>query len=377
VNPNVNPKGGPYTGGPYTGGPYTGGPYTGGPYTGGPYTGGPYPGPYTGGPYTGGTYRGGPPPVRPEVSRSSFPLEFPSRGIVKPPYYVSPPDKVRFKGVEEEKSKEAESIYIGPRNDEFKELIKALLVRGRLFPKYMDILLNEDSMKEYSKAFTAESADKDNNSEVYEQLGDVTANKFIIWYMYKRFPQLMCTEGVKFVARLRINYGAKQSFYNIAQCLGFWKFISASEEDRKRKMKPLLEDSLEAFIGVTEYLLDTNFRQGVGNAIVYDILASIFDELPISLSYESLYDAKTRLKELVDFYGDKLGSIEYREEKNDMIVTSRVYRVIGPQSYLIGEGMASLKADAQQRAAENALKKLNENGYVKPIPEVYSKFCKK
>ena len=27
--------------------------------------------------------------------------------------------------------------------------------------------------------------------------------------------------------------------------------------------------------------------------------------------------------------------------------------------------------------AENALKKLNENGYVKPIPEVYSKFCKK
>jgi dsRNA-specific ribonuclease len=276
---------------------------------------------------------------------------------------------------------EEKTIYLAPRGEEFRTLIRSLLVRGKLVPKYIDQLMTEKSMEEYSKAFTAESADPENNSEVYEQLGDVTANKFIVWYMYKRFPQLMCTEGVKVVARLRINYGAKQSFYNIANNLGFWKFISASDEDRSRKMKPLLEDSLEAFIGVTEYLLDTNFRQGVGNAIVYDILANIFDEMPISLEYEDLYDAKTRLKELFDYYGAEMGKIEYRETKLDMIMKSQVYQVVGngPQTKYIplGEGTASLKADAQQRAAENALKYLKSHGYTKPVPEVYSKFCKK
>jgi dsRNA-specific ribonuclease len=280
------------------------------------------------------------------------------------------------KEVEEEKT-----IYLAPRDEEFKALIRSLLVRGKLVPKYIDLLMTEKSMEEYSKAFTAESADPENNSEVYEQLGDVTANKFIVWYMYKRFPQLMCTEGVKVVARLRINYGAKQSFYNIANSLGFWKFISASDEDRSRKMKPLLEDSLEAFIGVTEFLLDTNFRQGVGNAIVYDILANIFDEMPISLEYEDLYDAKTRLKELFDYRVIGEGKIEYRETKMDMITKSVVYRVIGEgkqtQYIPLGEGTASLKADAQQNAAKNALVFLKSRGYSKPVPEVYSKFCKK
>jgi dsRNA-specific ribonuclease len=277
------------------------------------------------------------------------------------------------KEVEEEKT-----IYLAPRDEEFKALIRSLLVRGKLVPKYIDLLMTEKSMEEYSKAFTAESADPENNSEVYEQLGDVTANKFIVWYMYKRFPQLMCTEGVKVVARLRINYGAKQSFYNIANSLGFWKFISASDEDRSRKMKPLLEDSLEAFIGATEFLLDSNFRQGVGNAIVYDILANIFDEMPISLEYEDLYDAKTRLKELFDFYGAPMGKIEYRETKMDMLTKSVVYKVMGTGQYIpLGEGTASLKADAQQNAARNALKYLATQGYTKPVPEVYSKFCKK
>ena len=90
--------------------------------------------------------------------------------------------------------------------------------------------------------------------------------------------------------------------------LNFWPFISAAIEGternqkyRNRNKKDLLEDVLEAFIGCTEYLLDEAFRPGVGYGIVYDILESIFNELPMSLEYEDLYDAKTRLKETTDF----------------------------------------------------------------------------
>ena len=228
-------------------------------------------------------------------------------------------------------------------------------------------------MKLYNTAFTAGSANSEDNYEVFEQLGDLSANKFINWYMYRRFEKLHCPQGVKVVARLRINYGSKQSFWKIAQSLGFWPFITASEEERGKSMKPLLEDTMESFIGATEYFLDSKIRMGVGYAIVYDILASIFDEMEISLQYTDLYDAKTRLKELFDFCKN-LGTLKYEENKIDMITTSTLYRVDGRQRCIIGQGSAALKADAQQNAATVGLRTMNQQGYKKPIPEIYAMF---
>ena len=216
--------------------------------------------------------------------------------------------------------------------------------------------------------------------------------------MYERFPQLDCAEGVKVVARLRINYGAKESFCEIARKLGFWEFISATNDLRQRKMKPLLEDVFEAFLGATERILDRRKRVGVGYAIVHDILTSIFNEMHISLRYEDLYDAKTRLKELFDIHESSLGPLVYKEQKRDMITFSTAYRVqggkyaekvdahgnvsvnkkriLGGKYVKIGEGSASLKADAQQNAATTALETLNKQGWFKPVPAVYQKFNK-
>ena len=119
-----------------------------------------------------------------------------------------------------------QEIYIAPRDNTFISLIRSVITKGNLKQKYIEPLLNEENMEIFSQVFTHKSVYTDTrpnyNYEVYEQLGDVSANKFIVWYMYKRFPQLNCLEGVKIVARLRINYGAKQSFYRIAENLGFW-----------------------------------------------------------------------------------------------------------------------------------------------------------
>jgi dsRNA-specific ribonuclease len=260
-------------------------------------------------------------------------------------------------------------IFYGSRGDDFVNCIRSLLKRAKIKNKYIDYILSEEGMDIYNKAFTSSSANSEENYEVFEQLGDLSANKFITWYMYKRFPQLNCPQGVKVVARLRINYGSKQTFWKIAESLGFWNFITATEEERKTKRKPLLEDTLESFIGATEYLLDTKIKIGVGYAIVYDILASIFNDIHISLQYNDLYDAKTRLKELFDFHKN-LGTLKYTEEKNDLITTSFVFC----GNTLIGQGSASLKADAQQVAAQRALTNLNSKGISKPIPEIYSLF---
>lgn len=287
---------------------------------------------------------------------------------------------------------EQKGIYLGSRGDDFKELINGVLKKGNLRKKYRKMLTDESSMELYAAAFTSELVDPDNNYQVLEQIGDLTGNKFIVNYMYERFPQLDYTEGVKVVARLRINYGAKQSFSEIARKLGFWPFISATNDLRQRKMKSLLEDVFEAFLGATERILDRKKRVGVGYAIVYDILATIFDEMDISLRYEDLYDAKTRLKELFDLHEDRLGPLVYKEQKREMITVSSVFRVeggkfqeradgtlnksriIGGKYIKIGEGSAALKADAQQHAAAVGLATLNKQGWVKPVPPIYMRF---
>ena len=307
---------------------------------------------------------------------------------------------------------ELEQIYLGSRGQDFKDLISGLLRRGKLKAKYIDILTNDEGMKAYGQAFTAVTADPVNNYERFEQIGDVSANKFIVWYAYRRFPQLDCTEGVPVVARLRINYGAKHTFAPLAEKLGFWDFISAKEDGedrgthvyyRSRHKKDLLEDTFEAFVGCTEYLLDKAYRPGVGYGIVYDILSDIFDEIPISLKWEELFDARTRLKETFDKFQD-LGNwvyIDFREEVGEDGYTmaksvlfrapigtnNRAIRIKtgpGKNDYTeqpqngwieIGMGTASSKKEAQERAAEMGIRTLKHLGYYRDAPQVYKYFC--
>jgi dsRNA-specific ribonuclease len=269
-------------------------------------------------------------------------------------------------------------IYSGVRGDRFQNMIKGLLKRGKLNKKHVALFINEKSMKIYDQAFTAESANPNHNYEMFEQLGDVTANKFIVWYMYRRFPQLRQTAGVKVVARLRINYGARQSFSQIGDKLGFWDFVSASEEDRGRKKKDLLEDCVESFIGATELIIDDEFRPGIGQAVVYDILSSIFDEIPISLKYNDLYDAKTRLKEIFDYHKNTIGKLKYTNSRDDEsgLFTAMAWRCVDGKETKLGYGSATKLKDAEQRAAENGLTTIVRNGFTKPIPPEYELFNK-
>lgn len=286
-------------------------------------------------------------------------------------------------------------IYFGIRGNEFKNLIIKLLNKSKLRKKIIDVLTTPTNMEKYSAAFTSDLVDEERNYQVYEQLGDLIGNQFIVWYIYRRFPQLRCSDGVKVAARLRINYGAKNSFYKFAEKLGFWPFITATKDIRYRKKKDLLEDVFEAFIGVTALILDEEMRIGVGNAIVYQILECIFDEIDISLRYEDLYDAKTRLKELFDIYEDTVGPLKYeiyRDEEGDNLAHAKVYRVMGGSFFqksngkldkkrivggtpiLIGKGKASLESDAEQAAAAEGLEQMKRDGYYKIPPKCYQRF---
>ena len=305
---------------------------------------------------------------------------------------------------------QSNEIYLGSRGADFKEMIHSFLRRGNLKAKYINLLTTNDNMILYGKAFTSDTVNPDDNYEIFEQLGDVSANKFLVWYSYKRFPQLFCPAGVKVVAQLRINYGSKKTFFKIGETLGFWQFISASEDERSRNKKSLLEDVFEAILGVTEYILDNAFRVGVGYGIVYDILTNIFNDEEMSLEYDDLKSAKTRIKEFFD-KNTTLGELEYIAVKERDLQT--VYSYLVPPSkqkevckfcrsifnskdglkkhielcpsrieeakrdwFLLGKGVAALKKDAEVRSAEQALTTLARKGFRIPVPESHTSLCK-
>ena len=287
-----------------------------------------------------------------------------------------------------------DGIYYGSRGEDFQNMIKDILKKANLKEHYLNILLTKESMEKYGFGFTSDTADKINNYQVFENLGDLAANKILVCYLFKKFPKIDQTAGNPVLARSRIKYGSKQSFFPIAESLGFWNFITATHDHRKKEKKKLLEDVFEAFLGVTEYLIDKHFPIGVGYHVNYCILSNILDEnLKISFRYTDLYDSKTILKELFDSIKKdfkkgigQFSDIIYSnsvENKITKLKTVHIYQFfdsnpeltdkqkLAGYKKLLGTGTAAHTKDAEQKAAENAIETMRKMGFHKPPPPIF------
>jgi dsRNA-specific ribonuclease len=270
---------------------------------------------------------------------------------------------------------ESES-YQGIRGPRFRTFLTQILRLSGLKSEYIDKLLDDQGMKYYACAFTHKTADPENNYEWLEFLGDVTLNKAIAWYLTQRFPQLNCAEGVKILTRLKINLISKRSFAHFAKQLHFWEFISGNGDVRHNKQEKTLEDVFEAFFGATELILNEKVRPGTGEHICYRIIASLLDTSDLSLRYTDLFDAKTRLKEVFDYYGvDQLGKQTIEADRVDGQYTVHLFRVHNGNKQLLASGQGPLKSDAAQQASERAIEFLKKQGYERPIGENYARFC--
>ena len=216
----------------------------------------------------------------------------------------------------------------GIRGPKFIEFIRNVISQGDIKEKYLTVLTTKEYIPLYSQAMTAFSGNALKNYEIFEQLGDLVINKFIVNYTYNRFPHLRKSpDDVKTTARVRIKYASKEMLSKFAEGLNFWEFITARKELEKGKFekgiktkkdhkKDLLEDTFEAFFGCTERILDCTYGTGVGNAVCYSVLKGIFDKIDISLKYEDLYDSKTILKQLFDIRKE-LGTLRYQDKFNE------------------------------------------------------------
>jgi dsRNA-specific ribonuclease len=267
---------------------------------------------------------------------------------------------------------EASPMYNGIRGDSFKNLLTMILKRGKISQKVIDVLLDEEGLNLYNVAFTHPSMDSDENYEYLEFLGDSVVNTAIVWYIARRFKKLQGSKGVKVMARLKINLISKKSFADCAQRLNLWDYISCSESIRMTNKRKVLEDVFEALFGVTTFLMDSKIFQCSGYAVVYAIVSSLFDEIAISLRYEDLFDARTRIKEIFDC-NKELGKLEYNTVKDvNNIFTSKAILIKqdGTEIYL-GMGSGNTKVDSIQNASEQSIYTLKTMGIQMAVKPEY------
>lgn len=255
----------------------------------------------------------------------------------------------------------------------FKKFIVNFLKLGKLSSKMCDEMTDEKNIKLFEMAFTSPSVNKDCNYESFEHSGDKTVNKFIVMFIKNKWPFLRYN-GVDVVSRCLIKYGSKDTLSSIADKLGFWEHILATDIERGHRKKPLLEDTFESIFGAIEDIIDSKKGPGVGFSVCYRILYKIFNNpnlVKISLAYNNLFDPKTRLKEIFDRRHSEIGfKLKYKTEYND----GKFYCTV--QNFTMKPASACLKINAEKEAAKIALCILESKGIQKVVPDIYKQIEK-
>lgn len=271
-------------------------------------------------------------------------------------------------------------------NSKFREFIQSVLERAHLGPKYIEAFTDEASMIEFTKAFTHKSVDPVDNYEFYEILGDSTTNKVVVWYFIRRFPEVFNdAKGkggnmgpVAIMARLKQNGVSKTTYAQFSETLGFWDYIRRTDEENKNRKK-LMEDVFEAFCGCLELLVDTKVTDHSGYGIVYKIMKTLMDPIKVSLERDELYDAKSRLNEVILGFKGRL-KIDYvsMEDKSvkgssDPTAYQRRYQVKvhildkpNNKTYASAPFYGASLKDAEKKAAQYVL----DSDMIKKIPPI-------
>jgi dsRNA-specific ribonuclease len=293
---------------------------------------------------------------------------------------------------------DSSTAHVAERGPAFKKFVISLLVVYGGMTAEEAKILTKKAISFYDMAFTHSSVNPTENYEIWEGIGDSVANAGIVDIVARRmmtkFPELRSPVGLKILCRLKINLISKESYYTLGMRMGLLEYISSDAEIRSKLVKGLVEDVFEAFIGVTSIVADSTFGLGKGREVCYTVIKTLLEPLEIPISYDDLFDAKTRLKELFDRHAKELGTIRYvcrrieiGEVPKDLLTDnnrqweslhySEVYRCKGGSSYLLGRGVEKLKIHAQMNASEQALVLLKEEGFVKELSSIYEPYMGK
>lgn len=273
-------------------------------------------------------------------------------------------------------------IIYGDRNESFKLFLVDLMQRCSLDKSIIVSLLeNNDIFKMYCNVFTHKSIDPKENYEFFEMIGDVTCNKIIVWYLKDKFPFLCNCDGVKVLARLRINLVSKITFSRWASRLHLDKYISWDTETKLKQETSVLEDVFEAFVGCTEMIIDKYIRGYAGTYCCSNFLKILLDDENIQLSYKKLYDPITRLKETFDYYNSNTqksscpyiyGNISFSHEKVDTCLYHvKLLQTSGDKKNVLLQENGKSIIDTKYSLCQKYLNILEEKGFKKQELKYY------
>ncbi len=225
-------------------------------------------------------------------------------------------------------------------SNDFKELQKNLGVKFK----------NENLLKQ---AFVHRSYLNENpafelgHNERLEYLGDAVLELIITEYLFKSYPDL--AEGE--MTNLRAALVNSQMLSQISDRLGFNDFLYLSKGEAKeigRGRQYILANTFEAFIGA--FYLDQGYK-----AVENFICNNLIPELKNIIENKLWRDHKSLFQEAAQERVGITPSYEVLEENGpDHAKNFSVGVYLGEE--LIAQGEGSSKNEAQQQAAENALK---------------------
>ncbi|CAM4024336.1 ribonuclease III [Bacillus manliponensis] len=189
------------------------------------------------------------------------------------------------------------------------------------------------------------------DNERLEFLGDAVLELTVSQYLFQKYPTM--SEGE--LTKLRAAIVCEPSLVRFANELSFGSLVllgKGEEMTGGRERPALLADVFEAFIGAL-YL-----DQGLDT--VWEFLKTIVYPKINEGAFSHVMDFKSQLQELIQRDGS--GNIEYQilQEKGPAHNREFVSRVT-LNGEALGLGTGKSKKEAEQHAAEEALKKLKEH----------------
>ncbi|HJX70726.1 MAG TPA: ribonuclease III [Bacteroidales bacterium] len=183
------------------------------------------------------------------------------------------------------------------------------------------------------------------NNERLEYLGDAVLGAIIAEYLFKKFPEK--DEG--FLTQMRSKIVNRENLNHIAIKLGIPNIIKTKLSGENHKS--LYGDALEALIGAL--YLDKGFKRT--KEIVLERI--IYNHINLSKLQDTESDFKSRIIE----WGQKnkkdvsFSSFEEQSDNNTVFVSHLII-----VDEIVGRGVGSSKKEAEQNAAKQALKYIDE-----------------
>ncbi|NLV17032.1 MAG: ribonuclease III [Syntrophomonadaceae bacterium] len=184
------------------------------------------------------------------------------------------------------------------------------------------------------------------NNQRLEFLGDAVLNLVVAKYLYHRFPQQ--PEGI--LTKIRAKVVCERYLARFARALRMGEYLilgRGEENSGGRDRSSILADAFEAVIGAL--FLD----QGLGSTESF-IISNMKDDID-SVADGGFYDFKSRLQEIVQ--GSSRENVSYEILRESGPAHDRTFEAgVFLQSRLLATGEGKTKKEAEQKAAELALK---------------------